>query len=602
MRVLGGWGGLSLIVLGAAACADDVDPGASGGGGGAAATSSSSGEPSSTGTPSSSGTQSGTTSGVGGDATGAGGEGAGGEASGGAGGGTPVCGDGGPVGPIDVDHTLAFGGDDRTFRVHFPPGYPDGGTYPVVLMLHGYLEDGDQFETISQMTPAADDAGYIVVYGDGRSMSWNAGSCCGSSSSAGVDDVGFVGALLDEVAATYCVDERRIYAAGFSNGGMLSHRLACEMSDRIAAIGPTAGTLAFDPCAPSRPVPVMHTHGTDDFVVPWDGGGFGNATSVDDTIDAWLERNGCFTDEPVTVYESGDATCIAYAGCTDDAEVRLCTIEGGGHQWPGGESAGPGGNLSTDLETSEELLRFFDAHMLPEIEPGECDVPGDTDCDGLDQAIEDGIAQDYFPYYSLHPDEECSRAGIVYRVGPHPIDANKVFIRYVVLYETDCGLGGHVGDDEVVGVVVDPSIPAPGGIVSIKAIGHQSTACEQITDCGTCPDSNACDTLPIDGVPWPAVFSSKDKHATYAHNDCNFICDFNGCSENDVPFVPPMINAGEPGYPLVTNLTTEGFINEANGWTEAELFDFDPWAPGAFGKAGDVSDDLVDSAFLPDCY
>jgi len=502
-----------------------------------------------------------------------------------------------------VDHELSFGGDDRTYRVHFPPGYPGGGDYPVVLMLHGYLETGDQFETISQMTPAADAAGYVVVYADGRSSSWNAGSCCGTSSSSGVDDVGFVGALLDELEATTCIDARRVYAAGFSNGGMLSHRLACEMSDRIAAIGTTSGTLAFDPCAPSRPVPVMHTHGTDDFVVPFDGGGFGNATSVDDTISVWLDRNGCSDDEPVAVYENGDATCVAWAGCEDDAEVRLCTIQGGGHQWPGGESAGPGGTLSGDLQTSEELLAFFDSHVLLEsVDPGDCDDPADTDCDGIAQATEDAIARDYFPYYSLHPDESCDRSGIVYRVIPHPIDPAKIFVTYVVLFETDCGLGGHVGDDEVFGVVIDPSIPAPFGIVSMKAIGHQDTACEQITDCGTCPDSNACDLQPIGGVPWPAIFASKDKHATYARNDCNFICDFNGCSENDAPFVPPMVNAGEPGHPLVSNLSTQGFINQGNGWTEQELFDFDPWAPGNFGGAGDASDDLVDVDFLPDCY
>jgi len=514
-----------------------------------------------------------------------------------------VCGEGQPVGPIDVDHDVMIGADERTYRVHFPPGYPDGGTYPVVLMLHGYLEDGDQFETISQMTPAADEAGYVVVYADGRSSSWNAGSCCGSSSASEVDDLGFVDAMIDELTSTYCIDPRRVYAAGFSNGGMLSHRLACERSDRIAAIGPTSGTIAIELCAPTRPVPVMHTHGTDDFVVPWDGGGLGNASSVDETIDIWLERNGCFDDEPVTVYENGDASCVAFGGCTDDAEVRLCTIQGGGHQWPGGESAGPGGDLSDDLQTSEELLRFFDDHVLPEsVDPGDCDDPDDTDCDGIDQETEDAVARDYFPYYSLHPDEACSRSGIVYRVVPHPIDPAKLFVKYVVLYENDCGVGGHVGDDEVFGVVLDPSIPAPGGIVSIKAIGHQGTACEQITDCGTCPDSNTCDTLDIAGVPWPAVFSSKDKHATYAHNDCNFVCDFDGCSENDAPFVPPMINAGEPDAHLVSNLTTEGFINEANGWTEAELFDFDPWAAGDFGGAGDVSDDLVDMDFLPDCY
>jgi polyhydroxybutyrate depolymerase len=214
------------------------------------------------------------------------------------------------------------------------------------------------------MTPVTDERNAIVVYPQGRQNGWNAGTCCGSSSTLGIDDVGFAMAMLDEIETAYCVDPKRIYSAGFSAGGMLSHRLACEQSERIAAIGPVAGTMAFDPCEPTRPVPVMHFHGTSDFVVAYDGGGFSNADSVPDTIAGWVTRNGCETTATPT-FDMGDAHCESHGGCDGDADVTLCTLEGGGHQWPGGESAGPGGTINMDIFASEAMLDFFEAHPLP---------------------------------------------------------------------------------------------------------------------------------------------------------------------------------------------------------------------------------------------
>jgi polyhydroxybutyrate depolymerase len=179
-----------------------------------------------------------------------------------------------------------------------------------------------------------------------------------------VPDVEFMADLITTVESDFCIDPKRIFSAGFSNGGMLSHRLACELSERIAAIGPVAGTMAIDSCSPTRPVPVMHTHGTSDFVVLWDGGGFGNASSVDDTIEGWVSRNGC-DGTPKSVYQNGDASCSSYGPCAAGSDVRLCTIDGGGHQWPGGQSIGPTGHLSEDLDTSTTLIDFFEAHPLP---------------------------------------------------------------------------------------------------------------------------------------------------------------------------------------------------------------------------------------------
>jgi polyhydroxybutyrate depolymerase len=231
--------------------------------------------------------------------------------------------------------------------------------------LHGYTETAEQIEQISQMSVSSDAHGFLAVYPQGISTSWNAGDCCGTSASLDRPDVQFVSDLLDEVEKHYCIDQKRVYAAGFSNGAMLSQRLACELSNRIAAIGPVAGPLAIDPCTPARPVPVIEFHGTSDFVVPYNGGGLSGTKSVDDTIAFWTANNKCTDPQPQSVYSNGDSSCVEYQSCAANTAVRLCTVDGGGHQWPGGNSAGPAGKLTQDIDASEEMFTFFTAHPLP---------------------------------------------------------------------------------------------------------------------------------------------------------------------------------------------------------------------------------------------
>ena len=338
------WGVLAAMT--AVACGDDSIEGAAAAGQGA------SGPGSTSGSTSSSATGTG-----GGGGTGAGGD-------GGGGGTAPSCSGLSPeVG--DFEGTVQSGTDSRTHRLHVPPSYVPSQATMLVLNFHGLFESAEDIEQISQMTPVSDAQGFIVAYPQGKSSSWNAGACCAPSSNQDVDDVQYVRDLIDSLTATHCIDPRRIYATGFSNGGMLSHRLGCELSDRIAAIGGVAGTIAVPSCTPGRSVPVAHFHGTSDFVVPFNGGGAGNAESVDTTIQGWVQRNGCTDTSPAVVFQEGDATCEEYSSCNEGAAVRLCTLQGGGHQWPGGESAGPGGTLNMDISASQTLAEFFAAHPMP---------------------------------------------------------------------------------------------------------------------------------------------------------------------------------------------------------------------------------------------
>jgi polyhydroxybutyrate depolymerase len=219
-------------------------------------------------------------------------------------------------------------------------------------------------EDVTGMDALADQQGFIVAYAQGLDQSWNAGKCCGTSSGVARPDVQFVRDLIDTIAQKVCVDPKRVYAAGFSNGGMFSSRLGCELTDRIAAIAPVAGPIAVDGCAPARPMPVIEFHGTGDFVVPYNGGGLGGALSVADAIKIWTTNAQCTDATPATVYQQGDATCTEYSQCAAGTHVRLCTIDGGGHQWPGGKDAGIG-KISTDINASAEMITFFLAHPMP---------------------------------------------------------------------------------------------------------------------------------------------------------------------------------------------------------------------------------------------
>jgi polyhydroxybutyrate depolymerase len=281
------------------------------------------------------------------------------------------------------------GGTARQYILHVPPSY-SGKPMPLVLNMHGFLSNDSQQEAWSEMDAVADSEGFLVAYPDGAGspLSWNAGTCCEFTQTSR-DDVAFVSTIIDDVAQSGCIALDRVYATGMSNGGFMSQNLGCNLSDRIAAIGPVSGVLGVAPedCKPGRPIPVMEFHGTADPLVPYDGGS-PNATyfsflypgqtppvfaSVADTIAFWTANDGCDA-TPTQTYSNGDATCETYSGCQGGAVVTLCTIAGGGHTWPGGNidalpdpaiAATIVGKTSTDINASSQLWTFFKGYKLP---------------------------------------------------------------------------------------------------------------------------------------------------------------------------------------------------------------------------------------------
>jgi polyhydroxybutyrate depolymerase len=267
------------------------------------------------------------------------------------------------------DETIMSGGLARTFHVHVPPGYDASKPTMLVFIFHGFTQHGvggDIFaiEYLSQMDAVSDAQSFLVVYPDGVGNGWNAGLCCGTAVSSNIDDVGFFDDMLAHLGAEYCLDAKRVYAGGLSNGGFFSNRLGCERADVVAAIGPVAGPLDITPCNPSRPVPVFEVHGTTDPVVYYDGGSASGADSVPAAIATWESLDKCTDPVAQTVYMNGAATCTAETMCAGGSAVELCVIQNGGHEWPGGKDDFLG-NFSSDLDTSNQMIAFFNAHPLP---------------------------------------------------------------------------------------------------------------------------------------------------------------------------------------------------------------------------------------------
>lgn len=263
--------------------------------------------------------------------------------------------------------TLTSGGKERTFDLHVPATYDPTKRTPLVFLFHGYTMTSEEIATASHFAETADKRGMIVAFPQGIGNGFNAGDCCGSAQSSKVDDVGFTRDMITSLDAEYCVDPKRTFSTGFSNGGFLSYLLACELSDKIAAIAPVAGGLRVTAaqCNPKRPVPLLHVHGTGDLVVPYLGGGLGAARPVSASLDAFKTKNTCAAGAGQNVYSKGAASCTKWSGCAAGADVELCTITGGGHQWPGGDTLPYGGVASPDLDTSEIIADFFAAHPMP---------------------------------------------------------------------------------------------------------------------------------------------------------------------------------------------------------------------------------------------
>lgn len=277
-----------------------------------------------------------------------------------------------------ITRSLTIHEKQRYYLLYIPKDIDRTKAVPLILAFHGGGSNPEQFAKVSQLNErGGEHLGYIIAYPAGYKNFWHAGdNCCGPPYEENIDDVAFVQAVVKDIVSILRIDEKRIFATGYSNGGNMTYRLACELSEQIAAVAINASSLGLSTCKPKRPMPVLHFHGTADTFHPYEGGP--GVTEFNylklgapETILRWAKWNEC-TDERRVTYKKGAATCITRSHCKQNAEVTLCTIEGMGHQWPGftvrfprglARKLGPG---TDDLSATDMLLSFFQKHPMPE--------------------------------------------------------------------------------------------------------------------------------------------------------------------------------------------------------------------------------------------
>ena len=267
---------------------------------------------------------------------------------------------------------ITVGDAVRTYSLYMPSGMERRKPAPLLFVLHGSGGSGEDMRTVTQrgFERLADRDKFVVVYPDALARRWN-------EQEGNIDDDGFLLAVVDQLAARGLADAKRVYFAGISNGGMMAERMACEYADRVAAIAVVAGSMTENMstvCKPSRAMPVLMIHGTEDRIVPWSGGAvagfedFGKVLSARAAAHFWAARNLCGETPRVLAEPDLDPTdgirvqTEVFADCKKKAEVDFVVVEGGGHTWPGGYQYLPErfiGKTSKDIDASKIIWEFF---------------------------------------------------------------------------------------------------------------------------------------------------------------------------------------------------------------------------------------------------
>jgi polyhydroxybutyrate depolymerase len=261
--------------------------------------------------------------GSGGNAGNGGGSAGNGGANGGMGGAAGMPGGGGPATSAcsparpraagNSTVSLQSSGMNRTYLLHVPPGYDGMKPLPLVFDVHGYTSFASEQMMRSKWDKMADKEGFVLIEPEGVNKSWNAGSCCGGNSQ---DDVKYFRDVVAKATADLCIDKKRVYVSGHSNGGAMTHRLACEAADIFAAAAPVCGWMTISNCNPSRPVPLLSIRGLNDGTVKIEG--------ADADVNEWLSNDKCAKEQVTT-----SGVCKTYKSCDAGTQVMDCRPRGG---------------------------------------------------------------------------------------------------------------------------------------------------------------------------------------------------------------------------------------------------------------------------------
>lgn len=287
----------------------------------------------------------------------------------------------------DFPGTVISGGTERTYLLHVPPGYDGTDKTPLVLSFHGLGGDPQQQMAYSGLAATGDREGFVIVAPQGRGAErlslthWNVVFSTLPDES---DDVMFTSDIIDAVSEELCIDQNRVFATGLSNGAQMVSRLACSLADRIAAAAPVSG-LYFPPlaeelqdtegCTPTRAVPIISFHGTDDPIIGFNGGrpvlaGFAIPLSFrdldDEILPDWARAQGCGIEPEITAV-ANHVDLWSYVGCDDGSVIQMYALEGGGHTWPNAATEPVPETLGTtirEIDANELMWEFFQDHPL----------------------------------------------------------------------------------------------------------------------------------------------------------------------------------------------------------------------------------------------
>ncbi|MDB2336142.1 T9SS type A sorting domain-containing protein [Flavobacteriaceae bacterium] len=269
-----------------------------------------------------------------------------------------------------INASITHDGIQRNYILYIPEIYDGNTAVPLILNFHGFGSNAAQQMFYGDFRDIADTEGFLLVHPEGTTFIgnqfWNVGFPGLSST---IDDVGFTEALIDELATLYAIDLDRVYATGMSNGGFMSFLLACQLSEKIAAVASVTGSMTqdtFDDCNAQRPTPVLQIHGTEDDVVLYNG----NTLSIPiaDVISYWVDYNNCETTPTTTTFpdiDPSDGSTIEHS-VYEDGDNGITTehmkVIGGGHTWPGSVINTAGTNQ--DIDASMEIWLFFSRYDI----------------------------------------------------------------------------------------------------------------------------------------------------------------------------------------------------------------------------------------------
>jgi len=272
-----------------------------------------------------------------------------------------------------IDGSLSHDGLSRSYILYVPEIYDRETPVPLLFNFHGYTSNANAQMWYGDFRAIADTANFIIVHPQGTRFNnephWNVGGWTNGSTT---DDVGFTAALIDEIAANYNIDVNRVYSTGMSNGGYMSFLLACQLSDRIAAIASVTGSMTpetFNSCDPKHPMPILQIHGTSDAVVPYLGAIW--TKPIQEVLDYWVDFNNC-DDNPeamalpnVSTLDGSTVSSFIYENGDKQVTTEHLKVIGGGHTWAGTNIPGAGTNY--DIDASLEVWKFVSRYNLADL-------------------------------------------------------------------------------------------------------------------------------------------------------------------------------------------------------------------------------------------